>query len=441
MAALDEAEADAVCGPVEALVPESTPAWIRRGRFHCRAATEGRPLGFRGFHTGNLLIRGAWFYERGLRFDPAYGRSGGCDMELFWQLRGAGAKCLPAPAARLWEHVEPERVCLRWLDEQTPAPSMTPTTKVGSWRDATIDYPEDTYGVLCGWDFGNFVSAIGRRIPVWSQWPTPRTAAWFVSESEEESLALLCPDCDARERVRYVIVDAQSAGPFFIAKAALVGHDASRYTTMAKHAAQQGRRLEHWTFGKRWAQSMAYRLYHDDGRDLGHYRLVYECPQESYSSYLAGPGTVTRITLPIVNAAHRRESVRRIAQGGYRFEPQGYEYDGRIDSSVRVYECVAGARIEGTAPAGARIDARLTLRARSTDRTFEYLRSGVVGRQGRFSLVVSHATGDAGPGCDVEAVGDYRIVIREADRDERKLGSVTVSIDQVREGAVIDSGN
>lgn len=105
---------DAVFGPVERRLPRGTPGWIARGDFFRLAAPEGE-VDWRGARTGNALVRGAWLYERGLRFDESFGRSGGEDAHLFARLGAAGARLGSAPAARVAEAVEPERVALRYL--------------------------------------------------------------------------------------------------------------------------------------------------------------------------------------------------------------------------------------------------------------------------------------------------------------------------------------
>lgn len=112
--ALDSGDYDAVFGPVERRLPAETPGWIARGDFFRLAAPQG-DVDWRGARTGNALVRGAWLYARGFRFDESFGRSGGEDAHLFARLGEAGARMGSAPAARVAEEVEPDRLALRYL--------------------------------------------------------------------------------------------------------------------------------------------------------------------------------------------------------------------------------------------------------------------------------------------------------------------------------------
>ena len=114
LAAQRESGADAVFGPVERQLPEDAPAWIERGRFFaCDAPPQ--PLPWTRARTGNALVRGSWFYDEGLRFDPAYGTTGGEDSELFARLQARGGRLAWAPRARVWEPVSPNRLRCGWL--------------------------------------------------------------------------------------------------------------------------------------------------------------------------------------------------------------------------------------------------------------------------------------------------------------------------------------
>jgi succinoglycan biosynthesis protein ExoM len=114
---LAEAQAgrwDAVLGPVDAIYPPQTPAWIRAGDFHST-----RPVWVRGAietgYCGNVLIRRALVQRAGLRFDPALGRSGGEDVDFFYRLREAGGRIGFAPRASAVETMPADRLALGWL--------------------------------------------------------------------------------------------------------------------------------------------------------------------------------------------------------------------------------------------------------------------------------------------------------------------------------------
>jgi len=113
---LDTTGADAVVGPVRGLCPSHAPKWIVHGGFFDKpTARTGEAMHWRGGRTSNTALRGAWFYERGLRFNPAFGLSGAEDTELFLQMAQRGARFAGAPEAWVSEDVEADRVTFGWL--------------------------------------------------------------------------------------------------------------------------------------------------------------------------------------------------------------------------------------------------------------------------------------------------------------------------------------
>ncbi len=113
---LDTTGADAVVGPVRGHCPSHAPPWIVRGGFFDKpTARAGEDMHWRGGRTSNTAIRGAWFYERGLRFNAAFGLSGAEDTEIFLQMAQRGARFAGAPEAWVSEDVEADRVTFAWL--------------------------------------------------------------------------------------------------------------------------------------------------------------------------------------------------------------------------------------------------------------------------------------------------------------------------------------
>jgi len=115
LARMHETGADAVLGPVQAVYDSAAPAWMRRGRVHdTRPTTLGNGDIVTGY-TCNALLRQSSEAVRGLRFDPARGRSGGEDTAFFAALHAAGGRIVAAPQAVLSEEVPPARARLGWL--------------------------------------------------------------------------------------------------------------------------------------------------------------------------------------------------------------------------------------------------------------------------------------------------------------------------------------
>lgn len=102
-------EADVVIGPVLPDYPADTPAWL------VRANPLYKDWGRRGERLstgrgGNTLVRVRLIRELGLRFDPAFGVTGGEDTAFFAEAASRGAVIVATDDAIAHEHVPPERL-------------------------------------------------------------------------------------------------------------------------------------------------------------------------------------------------------------------------------------------------------------------------------------------------------------------------------------------
>ncbi len=107
--------ADVVLGPVQASYDSAAPLWMQRGRVHDTLPTTLSNGDIVTGYTCNVLVRQASAAVRGLRFDPARGRSGGEDTAYFAAIHAAGGRIVAAPEAVLSEQVPPARARLGWL--------------------------------------------------------------------------------------------------------------------------------------------------------------------------------------------------------------------------------------------------------------------------------------------------------------------------------------
>lgn len=108
-AAQRDFQADVVIGPVLPAYPPDTPAWL----------VQANPLykdwGHRGKRLdtgrgGNTLVRMSLIRELALRFNPAYGVTGGEDNVFFAEAASRGAVMVATDDAIIREHVPPERL-------------------------------------------------------------------------------------------------------------------------------------------------------------------------------------------------------------------------------------------------------------------------------------------------------------------------------------------
>lgn len=114
-AALRNADAGAVLGPVRAHYRPNAPDWMDLARAHDTLPVYGANGVINSGYTCNVLVDLADPAAQQLRFDPVRGRSGGEDSAFFASFLAAGGKIVFAPLAVVHEIVPSGRACLVWL--------------------------------------------------------------------------------------------------------------------------------------------------------------------------------------------------------------------------------------------------------------------------------------------------------------------------------------
>ncbi|MEY8197740.1 MAG: hypothetical protein RPS47_00685, partial [Colwellia sp.] len=254
---------------------------------------------------------------------------------------------------------------LKWLKSNTPA-------SIG--LDDHLQ--TSNYGVIAAWDFGNIIASHGERIPMASRYPSASLLHWGLAQNEPDSLQQICPKCTKQQGVRYAIVDANSFGPFFYAKTQYV--DKPAHLTQIGSFDVNGRSIARYSFGKMRDNSMIARLYAQDGMQLSHYRLIYESPALSYNTALLQllPENKFNFSLhsfPVTNPANKK-TYQAWDKAALVITDDGYLYDDFITSTIKIYQIVKGAQLQGVTTPGARVQARLVLHSLTTDRKFNYQR-------------------------------------------------------------------
>jgi succinoglycan biosynthesis protein ExoM len=108
---------DGFFGPVLPRVDARTTSWLDVDMFFSRPRhPSGTPIGTAESSTSNALIRRSLFAD--CCFDPAWGRTGGSDIELFDRMLAAGARFLWCDDAIVRETIPAYRQRLGWLSQR-----------------------------------------------------------------------------------------------------------------------------------------------------------------------------------------------------------------------------------------------------------------------------------------------------------------------------------
>lgn len=109
--------ADAVFGAVDAVYSPSTPPWLKKvGLFRKRPGTTGTRV--KTGATCNALVRLDTIRRLHLRFDEAFGRTGGEDTEFFYRLATAGGILVACSDAVVYEEIPAERLEIHHLKQR-----------------------------------------------------------------------------------------------------------------------------------------------------------------------------------------------------------------------------------------------------------------------------------------------------------------------------------
>jgi N-acetylglucosaminyldiphosphoundecaprenol N-acetyl-beta-D-mannosaminyltransferase len=103
-------------GPVFGVLPNTAKTWMTRGAFFDKpVGISGAALDWKNTRTSNTFVQSEWFIQKGFRFDPELGRSGGSDSDLFARMASAGANYVACSEASAFENVPTSRASFSWL--------------------------------------------------------------------------------------------------------------------------------------------------------------------------------------------------------------------------------------------------------------------------------------------------------------------------------------
>ncbi|MBW2662030.1 MAG: glycosyltransferase [Deltaproteobacteria bacterium] len=107
---MKEYNADGALGPVIPSFPIGAPQWLKKGNiFDRRRLRTGTRLTTRDTRTGNVLLSWDILPKGKLCFNPAFGRTGGEDVDFFRRLIISGCVFVWCDEAEVYEKVPPER--------------------------------------------------------------------------------------------------------------------------------------------------------------------------------------------------------------------------------------------------------------------------------------------------------------------------------------------
>lgn len=319
---------------------------------------------------------------------------------------------------------------LRWLRDHSPKPTHGIDTVIETGKG--FHHGDGDYGVLAFWDFGHYIAEIAERLPLAQGGISGGVARWFLIEDENEAISPKAQGLGPGDTTRYVMVDARTAGDFFMAGLKMAHQELDDFRETWRTVRVEGSELRLWLFAKRYPRTMISKLYVGNGDGLAHFRLIYESPERSasYFTAAASPGgtSVTRRST-LIDPAHDKAWHQIAAAGKPAQTTNGLVYDVSISPTVKVFEIVPGAVLEGTADPGATVEITLELRAAAAKEVVRYHRAAAADETGHYLLTVAYPT-DVTSDTDVVAASPYFIM-----SNGKSIGSARVPSAAVRAGS------
>jgi asparagine N-glycosylation enzyme membrane subunit Stt3 len=253
--------------------------------------------------------------------------------------------------------------------------------------------------VLTDWAAGQFVNTLADRPSTASRYPEAEGMAPFFMQTEEEVRAAPLRGSTVAAAVRYVALDPKTIGEYFGAHLNTIGLNPASFSVRARFVDGRGHTMEGPSLGPLYEHAFATRLIVADGNGLAHFRLVFESRQQSFLRLTYNPKgrQLLPLATTVISEEARQEALADL-HAGHWAEGGTDAYFGHLVADVKIFEQVAGARLQGQAIPSSPVTLDWPLLVRSTGRTWHYRQSVSADAEGKFQLVVPYASEPAANG-------------------------------------------
>ncbi len=158
---------------------------------------------------------------------------------------------------------------MAWLRWNTPEPMGDPRAWLGYWPalqpGKDFAYPPSAYSVLTWWDYGNWVNAIGHRIPSTNgtQANSDTVAAFLTAASPQAAQAL-----GSQLHARYAVLNYELTSELWPTVVQWSNRNVARYQRTIMQTSPAGGRVPITVYLPDYYRTMAVRMYNFDGRAI-----------------------------------------------------------------------------------------------------------------------------------------------------------------------------
>jgi oligosaccharyl transferase (archaeosortase A-associated) len=356
-----------------------------------------------------------------------------------------------------------------WLQNNTPSPGLDLYRIYEFPLEGRYPYPAQAYGIMSWWDYGDYIEAIGHRIPNSNPFQegigsattgVPGSSPFFLAENESQSEKVLAKIDENRSpylNTRYVMIDWEMATGKFYAMTAWSAIPVTRYFGIF-YEPESDQLVPIELYRDHFFETMTARLFFFDGSETpvtNAVAIAYEIIEQN------GTRLPVIVEQPLIsgNYSDLQEYVNKSESNGYLSEIVSEDTSTNMSTSVpltalkhyrlvhesestvtsdgqkyvKIFENVPGAVIRGEAAAGTKVSIAVPIKT-NQNREFVYRQSNMTSKGGNFTLIVPYST--EGPATwstrfDTGPIGPYQLKVGD------KEYSVKVPEETVMTGGII----
>lgn len=275
--------------------------------------------------------------------------------------------------------------------------------------------PQDQeYGMVAPWDLGNILAATSDTPVGWSQTHSLDLAKIFYTPPDEEALYQHFTR-EPNKPFRFILVPTRNLEDKFGTELQLAGGSPQGVFVDGPQIQWEGLNMRLPTPGQGYRDTFIVRLFDGLAKNLGHFRLVYQSPQQVVRATRIVPSREAVEFNSLEVSEQEAEQLKKVIRVKNQVieTSRGPLVNAFLSPDVRLFEIVPGAVLTGQTRPHSRVGAMITLTS-PYDQTPQLLHwTGLTDAQGKFQLRLPYPT--TAPMYDipgtVQVHGPYRLEV------------------------------
>lgn len=290
---------------------------------------------------------------------------------------------------------------------------------------------DDTYGIVAPWDLGSLIAHLAKTPVGWSQTHSVGLAKIVYNTNPAQVYEQLT---EGDRPFRFLLIPSRNVEDKFGTEMMLAGLGPADVFNRGPSFEWAGRNFNLPAPNSRFQSLLIIRLFNQLGRNLGHYRLVYETPQQVVRAVQLHDDLENFQFSAIEVSPDEAEALKPILQrkNVVHETSRGLLINPFLSADVRIFEMVPGAVLTGEAEPNSKVGAILSLSFPHRKSPIIQTWSTLTNTEGKFELRLPYPT-NPGPLYPIDGSitinGAYRLQV------DGEMQEVEVTEEQVQSEA------